>query len=69
MKSNELLKDIYSKFKTGEYIKVPSIQKVGDHKWAVYFYEDGLVHYGIYYTLERAQTRLDIEREKNCGTK
>ena len=69
MKSNELLKDIYSKLKTGEYIKVPSMQKVGDHKWAVYFYEDGLVHYGIYYTLERAQTRLDIEREKNCGTK
>ena len=69
MKSNELLKDIYSKFKTGEYIKVPSMQKVGDHKWAVYFYEDGLVHYGIYSPLERAQPGLDIEREKNCGTK
>ena len=50
MKANELLKDIYGKFQTGEYLKVPSIQKVSDHKWAVYFYEDGLVHYGIYYT-------------------
>lgn len=65
MKANELLKDIYGKFQTGEYLKVPSIQKVSDHKWAVYFYEDGLVHYGIYYTLERAQTRLEIEKEKS----
>ena len=65
MSGNELLKDIYSRFKTGEYIKVPSIQKIGDHKWAVYFYEDGLVQYGIYYTLERAQTRLEIEKEKS----
>ena len=27
MKANELLKDIYGKFQTGEYLKVPSIQK------------------------------------------
>lgn len=65
MKGNELLKDIYTKFHTGEYIKVPSIQKIGDHKWAVYFYEDRLVHYGIYYTLERAQTKLELEKEKS----
>ena len=65
MKENELLKDIYTKFQTGEYIKVPSMQKIGDHKWAVYFYEDGLVQYGIYCTLERAQTRLEIEKEKS----
>ncbi len=25
MKANELLKDIYGKFQTGEYLKVPSI--------------------------------------------
>ena len=65
MKGNELLKDIYTKFHTGEYIKVPSIQKIGDHKWAVYFYEDRLVQYGIYYTLERAQTKLELEKEKS----
>ena len=69
MKSNELLQDIYGKFQTGEYIRVPSMQKVGDHKWVVYFYEDNIIHYGVYYTLERAQTRLDIEREKSHGIK
>lgn len=67
MSGNELLKDIYNRFKTGEYVKIPSMRQIGDHKWAVYFYEDGLVHYGIYYTLERAQTRLEIEKEKSLG--
>jgi len=32
MKGNELLKDIYNKFKTGEYVKIPSMRQIGDHK-------------------------------------
>lgn len=30
-------------------------------QWVVYFYEDGIIHSGIYYTEERAKTRLEIE--------
>ncbi len=62
MKGNELLEDIYEKFKTGEYVKIPSMCQISDHKWVVYFYEDGIIHSGIYYTEERAKTRLEIEK-------
>ena len=64
MNTNELLKDIYRKFDTGEYVKIPSMRKIGDNKWVVYFYENGLIHNGIYYTEERARTRLEIENGK-----
>ena len=53
MNTNELLKDIYNKFDTGEYVKIPSMRKIGDNKWVVYFYENGLIHNGIYYTEEQ----------------
>ena len=56
MSGNELLKDIYNRFKTGEYVKIPSMRQIGDHKWVVYFYEGGIIHSGIYYTEERART-------------
>ena len=59
MNTNELLKDIYNKFDTGEYVKIPSIRKIGESKWVVYFYENGLIHNGIYYTEERARRKLE----------
>ena len=58
MNTNELLKDIYNKFDTGEYVKIPSMRKIGESKWVVYFYENGLIHNGIYYTEERAKIKL-----------
>lgn len=64
MSGSELLKDIYRKFDTGEYVKIPSMRKIGESKWVVYFYENGLIHNGIYYTEERARTRLEIENGK-----
>ena len=64
MSGNELLKAIYNRFKTGEYVKIPSMRQIGDHKWVVYFYEGGIIHSGIYYTEERARTRLEIENGK-----
>lgn len=64
MSGSELLEDIYSKFKTGEYVKIPSMRKIGESKWVVYFYENGLIHNGIYYTEERARTKLEIENSK-----
>ena len=59
MNTNELLKDIYNKFDTGEYVKIPSMRKIGESKWVVYFYENGLIHNGIYYTEERAKRKLE----------
>ena len=59
MNTNELLKDIYRKFDTGEYVKIPSMRKIGESKWVVYFYENGLIHNGIYYTEERARRKLE----------
>ena len=59
MNTNELLNDIYRKFDTGEYVKIPSMRKIGDNKWVVYFYENGLIHNGIYYTEERAKRKLE----------
>lgn len=59
MNTNELLKDIYNKFDTGEYVKIPSMRKIDDNKWVVYFYEDGIIHSGIYYTEERARRKLE----------
>lgn len=59
MNTNELLKDIYNKFDTGEYVKIPSMRKIDDSKWVVYFYEDGIIHSGIYYTEERAKRKLE----------
>lgn len=64
MSGNELLKDIYNRFKTGEYVKIPSMRQIGESKWVVYFYENGLIHNGIYYTEERARTKLEIENGK-----
>lgn len=64
MNENELLKDIYDKFKTGEYVRIPSMKQIDNHKWVVYFYEDGIIHSGIYYTQERAQIKLRIENDK-----
>ena len=58
MSGNELLKDIYNRFKTGEYVKIPSMRKIGESKWVVYFYENGLIHSSIYYTEERAKIKL-----------
>ena len=54
-----LLNDIYRKFDTGEYVKIPSMRKIGESKWVVYFYENGLIHNGIYYTEERARRKLE----------
>ena len=45
-------------YETGEYVKIPSMRKIGDNKWVVYFYENGLIHNGIYYTEERAKIKL-----------
>ena len=59
MNTNELLKDIYRKFDTGEYVKIPSMRKIGDNKWVVYFYENGLIHSGIYYDEDRAKRKLE----------
>ena len=59
MSTNELLKDIYRKFDTGEYVKIPSMRKIGESKWVVYFYENGLIHNGVYYTEERARRKLE----------
>lgn len=59
MNRNELLKDIYNKFDTGEYVKIPSMRKIGDNKWVVYFYENGLIHNGVYYDEERAKRKLE----------
>ena len=59
MNTNELLKDIYRKFDTGEYVKIPSMREIGDNKWVVYFYENGLIHNGIYYDEERAKRKLE----------
>ena len=58
MNTNELLKDIYRKFDTGEYVKIPSMRKIGDNKWVVYFYENGLIHNGVYYDEDRAKIKL-----------
>ena len=59
MNTNELLKDIYNKFDTGEYVKIPSMRKFGESKWVVYFYENGLIHHGIYYDDDSAKRKLE----------
>ena len=64
MNTNELLKDIYNKFDTGEYVKIPSMRKIGDSKWAVYFMEDNQLYTAIYYTEEKARHRYEKELEK-----
>ena len=64
MNTNELLKDIYRKFDTGEYVKIPSMRKIGDSKWAVYFMEDNQLYTAIYYTEEKARHRYEKELEK-----
>lgn len=64
MNTNELLKDIYNKFDTGEYVKIPSMRKIGESKWVVYFYGNGLIHNGIYYDEDRAKRKLE---QVNCG--
>ena len=39
-------------------VAIPSMRKIGDNKWVVYFYENGLIHNGIYYDEERAKIKL-----------
>ena len=42
-----------------QILLIPSMREIGDSKWAVYFYENGLIHNGIYYTEERARRKLE----------
>ena len=39
--------------------QIEEMAKIGESKWVVYFYENGLIHNGIYYTEERARRKLE----------
>ena len=58
--------DIYIiKTKDGRVIvAIPSVWKIGDSKWAVYFMEDNQIYTAIYYTEEKARHRYEKELEK-----
>ena len=45
-------------------VAIPSMRKIGDSKWAVYFMEDNQIYTAIYYTEEKARHRYEKEREK-----
>lgn len=43
---------------------IPSVRKIGESKWAVYFMEDNQLYTAIYYTKEKARHRYEKELEK-----
>ena len=45
-------------------VAIPSMRKIGDSKWAVYFMEDNQLYTAIYYTEEKARHRYEKELEK-----
>ena len=45
-------------------VAIPSMRKIGDSKWAVYFMEDNQIYTAIYYTEEKARHRYEKELEK-----
>lgn len=45
-------------------VAIPSMRKIGDSKWAVYFMEDNQLYTAIYYTEEKARYRYEKELEK-----
>ena len=45
-------------------VAIPSMRKIGDSKWAVYFMEDNQIYTAIYYTEEKARHRYEKEFEK-----
>lgn len=45
-------------------VAIPSMRKIGDSKWAVYFIEDNQIYTAIYYTEEKARHRYEKELEK-----
>ena len=40
-----------------QILLIPSMRKIGDSKWAVYFMEDNQLYTAIYYTEEKARHR------------
>ena len=63
MVNDEILREIKNKFETGEIVKIPSMKHLSTSQWVVYFYEDGIIRCAIYYTEERARTRLESEKK------
>lgn len=52
------------KINDGRFIvAIPSMRKIGDSKWAVYFMEDNQLYTAIYYTEEKARHRYEKELE------
>ena len=47
-----------------QILLIPSMRKIGDSKWAVYFMEDNQLYTAIYYTEEKARHRYEKELEK-----
>ena len=45
-------------------VAIPSMRKIGESKWAVYFMEDNQLYTAIYYTEEKARHRYEKELEK-----
>ena len=47
-----------------QVLLIPSMRKIGESKWAVYFMEDNQIYTAIYYTEEKVRHRYEKELEK-----